>query len=200
MSFPKKSLSNVSYTRAHRILHWLMAVTFIFIIITALLRQGWMNRHTVADMVLAQAAQDRMAIPKETAVKIGKAVRKPMWDMHIYAGYFLIALYIIRLLVMKIEGPVFKSPFSKKMTASERLKSIIYTVFYVCLGTSLLTGGYIEIVGKINLPVYAVMKGIHVQSLYYALAFIALHLTGLIWAELGADKGIISRMVHGKKV
>lgn len=79
--------ANVSYTRAHRILHWLIAFTFIFILLTVLLRQGWMNRHTIANVVLKQAKTDQITIPEDTAVKIGKAVRKPMWALHIYAGY-----------------------------------------------------------------------------------------------------------------
>lgn len=120
-----------------------------------------------------------------------------MWALHIYAGYLLFALYVIRLAVMRIEGPVFSNPFSSNITQKERLKSAIYLIFYICLGLSLLTGAYIELAGKIYPGIYEVMKGIHVQSLYYSLGFIFLHLMGLILAEMGNDKGIISRMIHG---
>lgn len=158
-----------------------------------------MNKNHVGDLVSASLAARGIHLTAEDAIAAGRAVRKPMWDMHVYAGYFLIALYIIRMLVMRIEGPVFYNPFSRRISASERFKSIIYLVFYICLAISLLTGSYIKLVGKINPDVYAVMKGIHVQSLYYALAFVVLHLGGLLVAELSTGKGIISRMIHGSR-
>ncbi|PVD49607.1 cytochrome B [Terrimonas sp.] len=192
-----KFILKSSYTRAHRILHWLIALTFIFILLTVWLRQGWMNRHNIADVVILQAATDHVDMPKDTADKIGRIVRKPMWDWHIYAGYVLLGLYIIRLIVMKIEGPVFSNPFSRNITSKERIKSAIYLIFYICLFLSLFTGAYIKLVGKVYPGVYAAMKGVHVQSLYYSLAFIFLHLAGLVLAEMGTDKGIISRMIHG---
>jgi thiosulfate reductase cytochrome b subunit len=93
---------------------------------------------------------------------------------------------------------VFRNPFSGKLSRKERFKSWVYLVFYVCLGISLSTGACIEFIGKRSPGTYAVMKAVHVQSLYYSLAFIFLHVGGLVLAELGSDQGIISRMVHGK--
>lgn len=187
-----------SFTRAHRILHWLIAFTFVFIIVTVLLRMGWMNKDHMAALASVSLHGRRVSLSREDAIAVGRAIRKPMWDMHIYAGYILIALYGIRLVIMRIEGPVFKNPFSRKLSRKERFKSAIYLVFYICLGISLFTGAYINFIGKRYPGTYAVMKAVHVQSLYYALAFIFLHVGGLILAELGPDQGIISRMVHGK--
>lgn len=201
MPFMKASVktfqNTTTYTRAHRLLHWLIAFTFLFILLTVWLRMDWMNKDHIGKIVAAGLEGQNVHISAETAVAIGKSIRKPMWDMHVYAGYFLIALYLIRLLVMKIEGPVFSNPFSKGITSTERLKSAIYLVFYICLGASLLTGAYIKLAGKAYPGIYAVMKSVHVQSLYYALTFVVLHLGGLVLAELGNGKGIISRMIHG---
>lgn len=192
-------LHNVAYTRAHRILHWLIAFTFLYILLTVWLRMEWMNKNKIGEIVAAGMEKQDIQLPDEAAANIGRAVRKPMWDTHIYAGYVLLLLYAVRLAVMRIEGPVFSNPFSAKISGKERFKSAIYLVFYICLGVSLLTGAYIELIGKINPAVYKVMKTIHVQSLYYSLAFIFLHLTGLVLAELGTEKGIISRMIHGRR-
>lgn len=192
-----KTSGNTSYTRAHRLLHWLIAFTFLFILLTVWLRMDWMNKDHIGKIITAGLEAQDVHISAQTAAAIGKSVRKPMWDMHVYAGYLLIALYLVRLLVMKMEGPVFSNPFSRGISAAERFKSAIYLVFYICLGASLLTGAYIKLAGKTYPGIYAVMKGVHVQSLYYALAFVLLHLGGLVLAELGSGKGIISRMVHG---
>jgi cytochrome b561 len=187
-----------SFTRAHRILHWLIAFTFLFIIVTVLLRMGWMNKDHMAAITSGSLHNRQVNLSREDAIAVGRAIRRPMWDIHIYAGYVLIALYCIRLAVMRIEGPVFRNPFSGKLSRKERFKSWVYLVFYVCLGISLSTGACIEFIGKRSPGTYAVMKAVHVQSLYYSLAFIFLHVGGLVLAELGSDQGIISRMVHGK--
>lgn len=199
MSTSAGSPHNVAYTRANRMLHWLIAVTFLFILLTVWLRMDWMNKNNIGKIVAAGLEKQDIRLSDEAAANIGRAVRKPMWDTHIYAGYVLLLLYVVRLVVMKIEGPVFGNPFSGKISGKERFKSAVYLVFYICLGISLLTGAYIEFIGKINPAVYKVMKTIHVQSLYYSLAFIFLHLTGLVLAELGTEKGIISRMIHGRR-
>ncbi len=192
------SLRNIAYTKAHRILHWLIAFTFLFILLTVWLRMDWMNKNNIGKIVAASLEKQHIQLSDEVAANIGRSVRKPMWDTHIYAGYVLLFLYVIRLVVMRIEGPVFSNPFSRRITNKERFRSAVYLIFYICLGTSLLTGIYIELIGKTNPAVYKVMKTIHVQSLYYSLAFIFLHLAGLVLAELGTEKGIISRMIHGK--
>jgi cytochrome b561 len=188
-----------SFTRAHRILHWLIAFTFLFMLLTVWLRLGWMNKTHVGNIIASSLAARHIQLSQEDALAIGKDIRRPMWNMHIYAGYFLIALYCIRMLVMRLEGAVFCNPFSKNISTSERFRSGIYLVFYICLATSLLTGSYIVLINKTYPSVYAVVKGIHVQSLYYALAFVLVHIVGLVLGELGTSRGIISRMIHGKR-
>ncbi len=199
MDTPVKSSRDLSYTKTQRILHWLIAFTFLFILLTVWLRMDWMNKNNIREIVVASLEKQHIHLPDEVATNIGRSVRKPMWDTHIYAGYVLLLLYVVRLIAMRIEGAIFRNPFSGKITGKERFRSSVYLVFYICLGASLLTGAYIELVGKTNPSIYKAMKYIHVQSLYYALAFVFLHLTGLVLAELGTDRGIISRMVHGKR-
>lgn len=132
------------------------------------------------------------------AIKIGKSIRAPMWQWHVYAGYALLILYLLRIVLMKIQGTVFYSPFKTGISCKERTKSIIYVLFYLCFGLSLLTG-LLLVWGSKDWPqVHKIAKLIHVQALYYAVTFVVLHIGGLVLAELGRDRGIISRMVHGK--
>lgn len=42
------------------------------------------------------------------------------------------------------------------------------------------------------------MEGIHVLSIYYLLAFILIHLSGVFWSEFTSQQGIISRIISGK--
>ena len=43
------------------------------------------------------------------------------------------------------------------------------------------------------------MEEIHELSIYYLLAFIVIHFSGVLMAELGNQKGIISRVISGTK-
>jgi len=192
-------VTRTTYTRAQRILHWLIAAVFLFILLTVLLRQNWMNKNQVADILSAKLSEKGISLSKADAVKIGKAIRYPMWRWHVWAGYVLIGLYVIRMLVFRLQGATFKSPFKKQLPPKERFKSIIYVLFYICFATSLLTGMFMVWSPRTAAwqQIHHIAKLVHVQSLYYAVTFIVLHLLGLIIGELGKDKGIISKMVHG---
>jgi cytochrome b len=43
------------------------------------------------------------------------------------------------------------------------------------------------------------MEEIHVLGIYYLIAFIAIHLAGVLIAEFTDQKGIVSRIVSGSK-
>ena len=192
-------LTTISYTRAHRILHWLIATVFMFIILTVFLRQNWMNKDQVGQILSDKLLEHGILLSKKDASLIGKAVRYPMWKFHAWAGYVLVLLYIARMILFKVQGAVFNNPFKRDLPLKERSKAIIYSVFYLCLGITLVTGLILVWGPKSNRELHHFAQGIHIQSLYYALTFIVLHLGGLVLAELGSDKGIISRMIHGRK-
>jgi cytochrome b561 len=192
-------VASTSYTKAHRILHWLIAGVFLFILLTVLLRQNWMNKTQVGAIVAQKLSDKGIKLSPKDAESIGKAVRYPMWRYHVWAGYVLIGLYLIRMLVFRLQGSTFKSPFKKQLPAKERFKSMIYVVFYICFGLTLLTGMLIVWLprGEAFIEAHHIAKLIHIQALYYSVAFIVLHLGGLVLGELGKDKGIISKMIHG---
>jgi len=59
---------------------------------------------------------------------------------------------------------------------------------------SIVTGLIIELGPKdLKKP----MEEIHVLGIYYLIAFIAIHLGGVLIAEFTNDKGIISRIIRG---
>jgi cytochrome b561 len=186
-----------TYTRAHRVLHWLIAFTFLFILLTVFLRTGWLNKDHTADIILSHAAKMNLSISREQAVQIGREIRRPMWNWHVYAGYFMVVLYVIRLVVMKMQDPVFANPFIKNLSIKERSKGAVYLAFYLILGITLLSGTFVELGGQWK-AARQVMKTIHVQALYFALAFIIVHFVGLVFAELTNERGVVSKMIHGK--
>lgn len=184
------------FNLVHRLIHWAIALTFLFLLLTILLRMGWMNKDGVGDIVRKNLGKFGTEISKADAATIGKAVRRPMWSWHVIAGYVLIGLYVIRMTVTAIQGIAYKNPLSKDTPLMERFKSWVYIVFYMLVAVSLFTGFMIENGPK---DLQKNMEFVHVKSLYYLLAFIFIHLSGVFLADAGPERGIISRMISGDR-
>jgi hypothetical protein len=71
------------FNLAHRLIHWAIAFTVLFLLLTILLRMGWMNKDHVGNIIQQNLGKSNMHINTKDAAVIGKAVRKPMWNWHI---------------------------------------------------------------------------------------------------------------------
>lgn len=117
-----------------------------------------------------------------------------MWDWHIYLGYVLTGLFSLRFLLPFFGTMKFQNPLVKNLSIKQKFQKWTYIIFYVCVVISLITGLIIELGPKdLKKP----MEEIHILSIYYLIAFIVIHVGGVIIAEFTSDKGIISRIVRG---
>ncbi len=186
-----------NYSKVYRILHWLIAFSFILLLITIFLRKTWMEKNHVAEIIQAFLADKGYpALPEDDAILLAKKIRKPMWDWHIYLGYILTGLYCIRLAVPFFGEMKFSSPFKAGLDMKTKFQFWVYLVFYVCTAVSLITGLIIEFGPK---EYKKPMEEIHELSLYYLLGFMILHFGGVLIAELTSDKGLVSRIISGSK-
>ena len=118
---------------------------------------------------------------------IGKAVRSPMWDWHIYMGIALGALLVWRLAMVVKNGFGFdENPAMRKVYA-------LYRLFYVVLGVMTLSGLalYLKLAGGAKESV----ETVHVYLGWSLFAFAALHIAGVVLAERRDMKGIVSRLI-----
>lgn len=186
-----------NYSKVYRILHWLIAFTFLLLLLTIFLRKTWMEKNHVAGIIQAFLADNGYAaLSQDDAIVLAKQIRKPMWNWHIYFGYVLTGLYCIRLAVPFFGEMKFASPFKVGLDMKTKFQYWVYLVFYVCVAISLVTGLFIEF-GPKNLK--DPMEEIHVLSLYYLLGFMVLHFGGVLLAECTTQKGLISRVISGSK-
>ena len=186
-----------NYSKVYRILHWLIAFSFILLLITIFLRKTWMEKNHVAEIIQAFLADKGYpALPEDDAILLAKKIRKPMWDWHIYLGYVLTGLYCIRLAVPFFGEMKFSSPFKAGLDMKTKFQFWVYLVFYACTAVSLITGLIIEFGPK---EYKKPMEEIHELSLYYLLGFMILHFSGIVIAELTSDKGLVSRIISGSK-
>jgi cytochrome b561 len=135
-------------------------------------------------------------LTQEQLIVLAKKIRQPMWDWHIYIGYVLVGLFSIRFTLPAIGQIKFQNPLSKELTRKEKLQKWTYLIFYGCVIISLVTGLIIKFGPKeFKNP----MEEIHVLGIYYLVAFIVMHLGGVLIAEFTDQKGIFSRIVSGTK-
>ncbi|MBP6643879.1 MAG: cytochrome b/b6 domain-containing protein [Flavobacteriales bacterium] len=183
-----------TYSAVYRIVHWAIAVSFVLLIITIFLRTTWMNKYNVAAIIEDQLANTEQHISQDQAIVLAKKIRQPMWDWHIYTGYVLTGLFALRFMLPVFGQMKFQDPLGKGLSTTARFRRWSYLVFYAFVVISLATGLLIvwgpEAWEK---P----LEQVHVLGIYYLLAFIVVHLTGVVKAEFTDGKGIISRMISG---
>jgi cytochrome b561 len=177
-------------------MHWSIALTMLFLLLTILLRLGWMNKYHVAEIAGAYLLDQGVSLSDDQLILLAKKIRKPMWDWHIWSGYLLMGLYVVRMSLPFFGVMKFMSPSHKQASGKERFEAWTYIVFYALVGISLVTGFLI-----VNGPkeYKGDLEGIHELSIYYFGAFIVLHFGGILLAEFGSKKGIVSRIVSGER-
>lgn len=185
-----------NYSTIYRIIHWSIAFCMLFLLLTIFLRLTWMNKVNVSNIIQDFLAESNLKMSEDDSITLAKQIRRPMWVWHIYIGYVLVGLYVVRLILPLFGEMKFPNPFLKGQNLKEKFQNWVYIVFYFCVAVSLFTGLMIEF-GPENMN--ELMEEIHVLSIYYLLAFIVLHFGGVLLAELGDQQGLVSRIISGKR-
>ena len=189
-------MNQTKYTTVYRIIHWAIAISFLLLLLTIFLRLTWMNKHNVAAIIQDYIIGTGQTLSEDQLIVLAKKIRQPMWDWHIYIGYVLVGLFSIRFILPAFGHMKIQNPLSKDLTAKMKVQKWTYLIFYICVIVSFTTGLIIELGPK---DLKKSMEDIHVLSIYYLLAFITIHLAGVLLAEFSDQKGIISRIVSGSK-
>lgn len=184
------------YSKVYRIMHWAIAASFLFLLFTIFLRLTWMNKYNMAAIISDYLNTTDQHLTEDQIIVLAKKIRKPMWDWHIYAGYVLTGLFVIRLILPAFGEMKFQKPLAKSLSLKMKIQKWTYIIFYICVVISLITGLLIVWGPK---EFKTTMEEIHILGIYYLLAFIAVHIGGVLLAEFTDQKGIVSRIVSGNK-
>ncbi len=189
-------MEKTEYSAVYRIIHWAIAFSFMLLLITIFLRLTWLNKYNVAAIIQDYLGGTDQSLSQDQLIAVAKKIRQPMWNWHIYIGYILVGLFSVRFLLPIFGHMKFQTPFHKGLTAKVKIQRWAYLIFYIFVIISLATGLMIEWGPKeLKKP----MEQIHVLGIYYLIAFIVIHLTGVLIAEFTNKKGIISRIISGTK-
>lgn len=184
------------YSKIYRVIHWAIAFTFLFLLLTILLRLTWLNKYNVAEIIEKYIEDKEVVLSQEELIKLAKKIREPMWVWHNYAGYVLVGLFSLRFALPFFGEMKFQNPLSRKLSKTEKFKKWTYFIFYFCVIVSLVTGLMIVWGPK---TIKKSMEEIHELGTYYLIGFIIIHISGVLFAEFTKDKGIVSRIVSGSR-
>lgn len=189
-------MKNNTYSTVYRIMHWAIAISFMLLLLTIFLRTTWMEKKHVAGIIDTFLIENNQKLSQEQLIVLAKQIREPMWQWHVYLGYVLVGLFTIRFALPFWGEMKIQSPLKKKLNAKQKFQRWVYIVFYCGVVISLITGLLIKWGPK---DWKKSIEEIHELSLYYLLAFITLHISGVLIAEFTNQKGIISNIVSGGK-
>ncbi|MCL2725054.1 MAG: cytochrome b/b6 domain-containing protein [Polyangiaceae bacterium] len=164
-------------------------------LLTVFLRSGWMSQGSISGILMEDLSAKNVTLPKNEVTAIARHIARPMWNWHVYVGYALAGMFAVRVLYIFTKGTKCGNPFSKKLTSmQERIQAAVYFLFYLSLGVTLLSG----LMMKLGPSGYnRIFKPFHEPSLYFMVAFLAVHLMGILMGEHGDEKGVVSAMIHG---
>jgi cytochrome b561 len=184
------------YSKLYRLIHWAIAISFLLLLMTILLRLTWMNKNNVAAIIQTYLSDTDQFLSQDQLIVLAKKIRQPMWNWHLYIGYVLTGLFSLRFLLPFFGQIKFQNPFIKNLSIKQKFQKGTYLIFYLCVVISLVTGLLIEFgPNTFKKP----MEEIHLLGIYYLVGFIVIHIAGVLVAEFTDKKGIISRIVSGSK-
>jgi cytochrome b len=196
------------HSLAIRIWHWTLFVFLTASLVTVLLASTvFRTRNTIG--LVQQNLQDKgLVVSQDQARAVAHAYSDKLWDLHTVLGYVLAGLLVCRI-VIEITQPGEEKLRSRLKRAAGlstrkdaqhyRLVKWGYILFYGLIGIMALTGLGLAFE---SVPVlkewHRVIKQLHAFVQYFIYGFIVIHLVGVIRADTGKHKGVVSGMIHGR--
>lgn len=206
-----KSYSFKKYQPASlRIWHWLNALAIFGLLGTTLLRKTFLSWRANSAFIQSQLSEQGIEISSDLARNIAVGIRNPMWDWHIYFGISLSILLIGRILAAffirdKTDslGTHFRNFKNETKDRAQTLHKLsvkaLYVVFYLMAGLMVVSGLILTFKEEFGFEkaLTGPVKEIHELSMWFFVGFVALHILGVVVAELTKGRGIVSDMIHG---
>ena len=204
-----------SHSALIRIWHWITFILITIIIFTVLVNTTLLNPRANALIVQEQLKGQGISVDDRQAFSIAHYFDDQLWNLHKLTGIGLSLLLLLRivaeLFVSKEERikarlnyalkTYKKNPEEGGLNKYYFTVRVTYTIFYVLLLILVLTGISMAFGRQIGISrtVNGTMKEIHAASQWVMYAFILFHIGGVIIADLGKAKGVVSGMINGNK-
>lgn len=202
-----------THSTAIRIWHWLTFLTITFIILTVLFASTLLNPRANGAAVQKILKEKSVEINEQQAFGIAHFFDDKMWDLHKLLGYGLAFLVLSRIVIeftqsqeekvksrMKNALTLFKqNGADKKEFKHYLIVKWSYSLFYLIILYMVISGLCMAFGRDLGIPreLNHTIKEIHGFCQYLIYTFVFFHLVGVIYADLGRTKGIVSGMING---
>ena len=196
-----------------RIWHWL---TFIFItgsIITVLINSTVLSPRDNIKLVQEQLSKKGVTVTDDQAFAVSHEYEDKMWNVHILIGYGIAFLLLARVVIefTQAEDEKMRNRLKKAILLSKqngknsadykhymRVK-LSYMLFFVLLFLMVITGLGMAFGRDLGFSreIHGSLKNLHAIIQYFMYAFIVVHLAGVVIAENGKIRGIVSGIING---
>lgn len=200
---------------AIRIWHWLTFIVVTSLIVTVLLASTVLNPRENIPLVQNVLKEKGVTVSNEQTWAVTHLYDDKMWDLHKLLGYALSFLFLSRILA-ELTQPKdqrfgfrlnhARTAFKKEGSDKKEWRHYLivkygYSLFYLLLFAMVTTGLLIAFGGDLGIagPVRHTIKEVHAFIQYLIYAFVVFHLGGVILADIGKAKGIVSGMINGGK-
>ncbi len=183
--------------------HWLFALTILFMATTVLLKETLLDKDTNAIVITNSAnALSGVSLSADDAKDIAKELGKPLWEWHILGGYLFTLLLLVRLALFSTKSGKHNYTNCEQKTIKKKLISSIYILLYLTAIVAAITGLSMKFDEELGIShdLHHTIEEIHEFAFYIILAFIFVHITGVVVAENRDEQGIVSDMIHGGKL
>ena len=203
------------YRAPLRIWHWASAFLVSAQLLTILFQRVIVDARSAVPEFQQELRKDGIALSVKQARALAHVISERIWEWHVWLGLALAAFWLLRV-VLELRGPS-ELRFSARLLAVARryrlappadkgsagkalLTNATYALFYAFLTVMVLTGLVLTYHNDVALfdQWEHTAEEIHNVTMYLIMGFFAVHVVGVVWAEVTKDRGLISRMVSGK--
>ena len=201
-----------TYSSTLRLWHWLNALVITGSLLTVLIDSTLLDTRSNAAVIKANLHESGVTVSDRQAGSAAHELSDKVWTVHTYFGYTLAGLLLFRLLleffqladqklIRKIKSAYNKYIVIKKdreLAKHEFWVKTLYTVFYLMITIMVVTGLCLAFEDDVPfLKSIHAFRQIHSFTMYLILAFITVHIVGVLLAERKDSKGIVSDMING---
>jgi Ni/Fe-hydrogenase 1 B-type cytochrome subunit len=198
---------------ALRLWHWSSAAVISSLLTTILFLKVIVNGRALGPEFQGILQKSGVVLSQQQTRGLTHAVSEHIWGWHIYLGLALSFLLLFRIVLEFLQRG--RQRFAAKLSTARQYfrqqgadlqdarHSLVvkysYLVFYLMLVVMVVTGlilTYADDVEALH-KIEHTAKEIHNVNMYLILAFIVLHIGGVVWAEVTRSRGLVSDMIHG---
>jgi Ni/Fe-hydrogenase 1 B-type cytochrome subunit len=203
------------HSRAIRVWHWTFVLFATATIAIVLLASTVFRTRNTVPLVRQQLQEKGITVTPDQARAVAHEFNDRLWDIHRLLGYGLCFLLVSRWFIERAQpraerlnyrlekAGAFRSVIPIEMVQARhyiRVKTT-YLLFYAVFGLQALTGLVLAFDNIRQLEEFhQPAKELHGLLQYAIYAFIVVHLIGVIRADIGHHKGLVSGMIHGEKI